>query len=906
LQHESVAFRFEKKVFPSEISFIAVIDQSSTIRISAKASPKRSQTRNFMHGDTPSSRLVYKRVLKNISAFEYEVQGTRFIKPESQSLLPWQYVTGDTDGAWIALWEGMAADLVVKDEPMKHRVTFCNDASFSWLETDTVLIEVCSLKNLGTSFSDPGLQLEGVSNVQLNGTRGGSFRGLVQSLKSKLVYMPNKWAGKDSFNVSMKDLNNGLSSNSEKIEVTTMNRASLVAAGHIEAVAPFNYSLVVTLSGFTFSSPLDSFFIRKMPSYLILKQFDGTLLVSSSLSNVSDKLRTQFLITDSENRIKLEIPDFAAGLFYDSVEYSVGVLGSSATDSGKVIVHVFCRSATYYNTTLRRCTPCEAGTFNNKMMLSGSCETCLPGTDSKPGSITCTPCPIGSFAPRGSLCSKCLAGTYSPEPGLQMCIDCPQGTYSSEIGGQICYECGNIAYSDTKRSTSCKSCPKLTISNSKTSKSAVECRCVEGSYEPRGLVGKDCLPCPTGAYCHGNQYPPITRQHFWTSHSEWTSIEEPEYFICDHRGVRNSCRGFPEFSRVELLARCAHRSIPGICDKFPYIPTSMFGNASAVDDRVCSRGYTGRICSSCSEGYYNYPGGTCTECPSSFLVLLITVVVITCIVLIAAASASPVIPLFISASNFQNLVLLSRFAIPHPPVLAEIWSVLAIFNTNFELIPFQCIMGSAFDWAAVWSLEAVTLFLVLVMCVGRWLVQYLMYRPLLNANVNRSLKQHRPTSANLPNRNASSYRPSRPSTPSSQNSNAGMVPIKNLASAANLVMVDVSDGAPSIDAGVFEDDSDSINLDAKFTNAAIRNANVRKSANIRDAAANSKMARTGLVSARSAASSAASSVDLEQWQGLSQDELDFFLDSAVWIGCFILEHFFYFGSLVTLRSFACR
>jgi hypothetical protein len=133
-----------------------------------------------------------------------------------------------------------------------------------------------------------------------------------------------------------------------------------------------------------------------------------------------------------------------------------------------------------------------------------------------------------------------------------------------------------------------------------------------------------------------------------------------------------------------------------------------------------------------------------------------------------------------------------------------------------------------------------------------------------------------------------------------------MVPIKNLASAANLVMVDVSDGAPSIDAGVFEDDSDSINLDAKFTNAAIRNANVRKSANIRDAAANSKMARTGLVSARSAASSAASSVDLEQWQGLSQDELDFFLDSAVWIGCFILEHFFYFGSLVTLRSFACR
>ncbi len=920
MQHESVAFQFAKKVFPSEFSFIAVVDPSSIVRISAKASQKRSQTRNFMQGDTPSSRLVNTRTLKNVSLFEYEIQGTRFMKPESRSFLPWQYITGDTDGAWVLLWEGMAADLVVKDEPMKHRVTFCNDASFSWLETDTVLLEVCGLKNLGPSFSDPGLQLAGVGNVRLDGTRGGGFQGIVQSLKSKLVYVPNVQSAADSFTVSVKDLSTGLASNPEKIQITTANRDIIVAAGHIEVVAPFNYSLVVTLTGFAFSKSPDSFMITTMPSHLTLKQFDGTLLAASESSsrsnatnatnapNAAQTLSQIFTITDTEHRLRIEIPDFAAGFFYDAVEYSVGVAGSNHTDSAKIIIHVLCRSATYYNATLRRCLSCPAGTFSTKMGLSNSCELCLPGTDSQTGSIACTPCPIGSFAPKGALCSKCLAGTFSSKPGLELCSDCPQGTFSSDTGVATCLECGNMAFSDQLRSTSCKSCPKLTMSNSKTSKSASECRCVEGSYEPKGLVGKECLPCPSGAYCHGNQYPPVTRQHFWTSHTEWISIEEPEYFICDHRGVRNTCRGFPEFSRVESLARCAHKSTPGLCDNYPFIPTLIFGNASAADDRVCSRGYTGRICSSCSDGYYTYPGGTCIECPSSILVLLVAAVVIFCFVLIAAASSSPVVPLFVTVSNFQNLVLLGRFGIPHPPVLAEIWNILGIFNTNFELIPFQCILGSSFDWVAVWNLEVLALVLVLAICVGRWMVPYFMYRPLLNSHVNRSLKQHRPTSAIPMNPRASSYRPSRPSTPSSQRSEeGGIVPNKNLANGVNLVLVDVTDGTPNIEAGVYEDDSDSVVMDAvKIKNAATQSGDVRKAASVREIGTKAKMARTGLVSAHSVASSAASSVDLQQWQGLSQDELDFYLDSAIWVGCFLIEHFFYFSSLVTLTAFACR
>lgn len=897
LQHESVAFRFAKKVFPTDFSFIAVIEQSSKVRISAKAPPKRSQTRNFVQGDTQSSRLVYKRVSRNISAFETEIQGTSYTKPESQSLLSWHYITGDTDGLWINLWDGVAATLVVKDEPMKHRATFCNDASFSWLETDTIMLEVCGLKNMGTSFSDPGLQLAGVANVQLNGSRGGVPLGLVQSVTSQFVYMPHMSnASEDRFDLAMNDFSNKLSSDAEEIRLSTAKRDPRVVAGEIEAIVPFNHSTIVTLTGFAFFEPLDSFVITTMPSHMLLKQYDGSMLETSRKT-----------VTDGENRIQIHIPDFAAGFNYDSFQYSVKALGSSSSNSAKMTVHVLCRSATYYNSTLRKCFPCPAGTFNTKMALSSSCEKCLPGTDSQPGSTACVPCPIGYFAPQGALCSKCPPGTYSPKPGLEACMECAQGTFSFMSAASSCFECGNIAYADENRSSLCKSCPKSTASNSKTSTSILDCRCIEGYYEPKGDVGKECLECPDGAYCHGNRYPPVTRQHFWTSQEEWMSIEEPKYFICDHRGVRNTCRGFPELNRVESMARCAHRSVKGLCDVYPVFPTLIYGNASAIDDRVCSRGYTGRICSNCRENYYKYGGGTCIECPSPVVVLLIAAVVVIIFVLIAEASASPVLTIFISTSNLQNLALLSRFGIPHPPILAEIWNILAVFNTNFELIPFQCIMGSAFEWEATWSFEVFTLALIFIICVGRWIIPYFMYRPLLRENVHRALTQHRPTSA-IPVNRHTSYRPSRPSTPSSQNSNnGGMIQINELATAAKIVVEDLSDGAPSIEAGVFEDDSESVALDAeKIANHSTQRGKLRLTPSIHEKVPKSKNARTGLVSAHSAASTTASSVDLQQWQGLSQDELDFYLDSAIWIGCFVLDHFFYFSSLVTFQAFACR
>ena len=905
-----MAFRFATKVFPTDFSFVAAIEKTSNLRILAKAPPKRSQTRNFIQGNAPSSRLVYRRIVNNISANEYEIWGTRYMKPELQSLWSWQYVTGDTDGAWINLWEGVAANLVVRGEPMKHRATFCSDASSSWLETDTILLEVCGLGYLGTAFSDPGPQLAGVANTRLGGTRGGSLQGLVQSMSSQLVYMPDaNYAGDDAFNVSMKDLSNDLSSNSENIQVSVAKRPSFVAASHIEATVPFNHSVTVTLTGFALSESVGTFFIESKPSNLVLKQYSGLPIEFSGQSNASSTIAsTRFLITDSLNRIRIEIPEFSVGTFYDSFNYSVGVTGSSNRDVAKVTIHVWCRSATYHNTTLNRCLPCPAGTFNKKMSLSTSCEKCPPGTDSQPGSLTCTPCPVGKFAALGDLCSNCAPGTFSPSPGLQKCIDCPKGMFNQYQGASSCRSCGNQAYVDESRSVSCKSCPLRTISNSKRSASIVECKCVEGSYEPRGATGKECFPCPNGAFCLGDRYPPVTKRHFWTLQSEWTSDHAPQFFTCDHRGVRNVCRGFPEFNRVVSISRCAHRSVPGICDDFPNIPTLLFGNASAFDDRSCSRGYTGRICSNCDAGFYNYPGGTCLECPSAILVIIFAAAVILCFVLVAAASSSPVIPIYISISNFQNLVLLSRLGIPHPPVLATIWGILAIFNVNFELIPFQCILGSSFDWAAVWYLETFTLALILAICVGRWLVPYLLYRPLLNKNANRSFKQERPNSG-IPAHVYGAYRPSRPSTPSSQKSdNADLVQHKmNPAKNENMVVVDFVEGAPSVDADVFEDDSESAVLDAvNLGNVTSSKGVVRKSPNIGATASKTQLARTGLVSAHSAASSAASSIDLEQWKGLSRDELDFYLDSAIWIGCFVLEHFFYFSSLVNFRAYACR
>jgi hypothetical protein len=823
--------------------------------------------------------------MKNISEFEFEMQSTSFMKPESLSLMSWQYVTADTNEAWIELWEGFAENIAVQNEPMKHKVIFCHDSSFSWLETDTILLEVCGLKNAGVSFSDPGPQLTGVCNVQLHGTRGGSPRGLVQSLRSRFVYMPHSvHFGEDSLSVHIKDSSTGLSSQSQNISIKTTKRRSPVAAANIEIVAPFNHSLVVTLTGFTFSEPLDSYNINNFPSKVILKQFDGSVLDASGESRITDNL----------NRIIVSIHENAAGLTYDVFEYSAGVQGTNTTAKGKVTVHVFCRSATYYNSTLNRCLPCPEGTFGTKMGLSTSCEPCLAGTDSREGSIECTPCPVGYFAQQGALCSKCPQGTHSPIQGLHLCIDCPRGTFNRLNASSSCEECGNMAYTETNRSVSCETCPTMTLSNSKVSKSVLECKCTEGAYQPRGEAGKECVQCPAGAYCHGDLYPPVTRTHYWTSHAEWSSIEEPEYFLCDHRGVRNACLGFPQLNRVELLARCAHRAVPELCEMFPTFPTIIFGNASAADDRKCWRGYTGRICSSCSDGYYKYPGGACVECPISILIPLNIAIVIVSVILIASASASPVITIYISVSNFQNLVLLNEFGLSHPPALATIWSILAVFNTNFELFPFQCILGSAYDWVKIWIFEVFLLPLILGICVGRWIGLYLMYRPMLKDQVSRFLKQSRPTSL-FPVNSHGLYRPSRPSTPSTKSSDSlDMKRNHELSNVAN----DLADAGIGIEADIYEDDSESTIQDTDHYASR-----VRKPPSVRPLAA---IARTGLVSAHSIASTAASSVDLQNWQGLSQDELDFYLDCAVWIACFVLDHFYYFGSLATLRALVCR
>jgi hypothetical protein len=143
------------------------------------------------------------------------------------------------------------------------------------------------------------------------------------------------------------------------------------------------------------------------------------------------------------------------------------------------------------------CQNCPVGKFSaalvNNLDIS-VCDSCRPGEYAVPGSIRCTPCPIGKHArsqdgPGGDplYCLHCAAGKYSAALGANssgVCAECDAGTFAERRGQTSCTACGPGTYatSGAARGQSTNICRK----------------CAAGKYSASVgvFVETGCLECP--------------------------------------------------------------------------------------------------------------------------------------------------------------------------------------------------------------------------------------------------------------------------------------------------------------------------------------------------------------------------------------------------------------------------
>jgi len=179
------------------------------------------------------------------------------------------------------------------------------------------------------------------------------------------------------------------------------------------------------------------------------------------------------------------------------------------------------------------CKACAAGKFKHLPGPLG-CEACPTGTySSKIGAVTaatCVACPSNSlsplasaganlclcnagYAPAGSTCSACAAGTYKQAVGTDSCTACGQASTSDAASvlssqcvcntgytgpnGGTCVACDSGTYKNKKGSDGCAKCP----ASSTSSRAAEMCVCNAGYSKSGGaLDGAACTACEAGKY----------------------------------------------------------------------------------------------------------------------------------------------------------------------------------------------------------------------------------------------------------------------------------------------------------------------------------------------------------------------------------------------------------------------
>lgn len=190
---EGLVLDFAHVVQPKSLTLKASVKPDVSIRIMAKTLPRRQHHRNVLHNDLPTSRIFHTRKTYVLdSADNSTVSELRQqIKPKTLLTSAWSYVDSETNEGWVELWTGTGRDASTShgNKLGDLKFQFCLSDVSAWLETRTLIVEICG--SIGKSFENnlDSSPLEGVFVATLDGFKGGTSSGRVVSPTANVIYM---------------------------------------------------------------------------------------------------------------------------------------------------------------------------------------------------------------------------------------------------------------------------------------------------------------------------------------------------------------------------------------------------------------------------------------------------------------------------------------------------------------------------------------------------------------------------------------------------------------------------------------------------------------------------------------------------------------------------------------------
>ena len=211
-----------------------------------------------------------------------------------------------------------------------------------------------------------------------------------------------------------------------------------------------------------------------------------------------------------------------------------------------------------------------------------------------------------------------------------------------------CTECETSSYSSSINAVECTPCPEFTTGPSGSS-SFLNCTCLPTTWYGPGQreEGRPCVPCPFGATCPGGDQAPV------------------------------SAPGFEPSDDGSAFVQCPR-------------PASCTGSGT------CARGYTGRLCSSCSDGYYRL-GEECLKCKDSNSLIIAALVLavfvfVTCIVWINTKNTKVYgyASFVIALNTLQFLAIYGTIQLEWPAVARVVMNAASLVNLNLDLASPEC------------------------------------------------------------------------------------------------------------------------------------------------------------------------------------------------------------------------
>lgn len=226
--------------------------------------------------------------------------------------------------------------------------------------------------------------------------------------------------------------------------------------------------------------------------------------------------------------------------------------------------------------------------------------------------------------------------------------------------------------------------------------------CVECPFNTFNTDGKQCLPCPDGAFCGGGSQV-SSKPNWWRS-----ELTSDQFYAC-----RN----------------------PDIC-----LPGEVAGNEACLD------GQEGPLCAVCEEDWFFF-AGKCENCDRggqayAMLVLFIIVMIIVVVMLFGRSweFGQPGTPgimtkIKILLAHFQILALFRDYDVLWPSATGQGFSWFDTLNIGMNMMAPECFFGSGYNFWVRWITQMLLPILAVGFSIGLYFVaDYLLKRRTKNAN----------------------------------------------------------------------------------------------------------------------------------------------------------------------------